>query len=65
MKPNNCLLPDCHRKPYARGLCRSHYCSTARYIRLGRVEDWESLERRGKVLSSLYERTALLTYLKT
>ena len=44
-----CLLPECERSVYARGICISHYNTVCRLVKSERAT-WEGLEEKGKVL---------------
>lgn len=42
-----CLVPDCGRDVYARGLCTPHYNAARRLVITDRTS-WEKLEKAGK-----------------
>ena len=42
-----CLYPLCTKPRHSRGLCCSHYTTTARLVRSGKVT-WQELEKQGR-----------------
>ena len=52
----SCIVKDCTRWPYSRGICRRHYIALYRGILRGETT-WPELEKLGKVLPSRTRRT--------
>ncbi len=51
-----CMYPHCRHpkdRERIRGLCRTCYTLTSRYVRMN-ITTWQKLERAGKVLPSIY-----------
>lgn len=49
MKKDKCLVPNCPRDRYTRGLCHAHYVGAGKIVRDG-LCTWEELEENGKSL---------------
>ena len=43
-----CIVPDCRRASYCRGICHSHYNSATKLIERKQTT-WDKLEKSGKV----------------
>lgn len=48
-KSHTCLVPDCGKKPYIRGLCNSHYPEACKVIQKKKTT-WDKLVAAGKAL---------------
>ena len=46
---SKCLVPDCPRDVYSRGVCRNHHVQIKSYVRKGTFTDKELVEK-GKLL---------------
>lgn len=56
-KVDACCFPECSEPIACRGLCHNHYIVAYRLVKKGEAT-WESLEKAGKCIGTVYNKTA-------
>ena len=56
-----CIIKDCGRPHNARGLCNSHFATSAMKVKNG-ITTWEKLEKEGKALPAMTQEEKNATH---